>query len=360
MSDLARPHHGGSFDCNRLLAAILVLYSHSYALARQPDAEPLLWLSGGRHYLGEVSVYLFFAMSGYLVTLSWRRDPDAWHFIQRRALRILPGLAAVILASVFLLGPAMTRLELGAYFSARETWTYLAKVTTLPNQHNLPGVFAANPYPDAVNGSLWSLRLEVTVCCMLAAMGALGLLRTRWPALAVAALGLVAAELITAHVVQTYILNASIFFIGSAMAQTRLPRAGLRAAGIAWGAVLAVAILVPNSMALFALAFALAAVLSSVGMKCRTKAIGDYSYGIYLWAFPVQQTLVAFDPAQSPLHLTATALPITFGLAVASWHLIEKRALAFKPLGKPLATPPEKIDGLPGVAPQRASSAASA
>jgi peptidoglycan/LPS O-acetylase OafA/YrhL len=99
----------------------------------------------------------------------------------------------------------------------------------------------------------------------------------------------------------------------------------------------AMVLLVPNSRALFVLTFTPAVVLTSLSVSIPAKFrifkfAGDYSYGIYLWAYPVQQCLIAVLPGMTPLRLFAAALPITFVLAVASWHLIESQALAFKPV----------------------------
>ena len=334
------PTQRGSFDCNRLVASILVLFSHSYALLQQSNAEPLRRLSAGRHDFGEIAVYIFFSMSGYLVTLSWQRDGNLLRFLQRRALRVFPGLAVVVVVSALLLGPVMSSLAVGSYFSHAATWTYLAKITSYPTQHHLPGVFTDNPYAFVVNGSLWSLRLEVTLYMALAALGMLGLLGRRSMALAMVVLCLFVVEAPGLHgigislprsmVVEAYCLNAAMFFIGVIMAQTRLV-GGVAWMALAWCVVATIVLVAPEQRGLFALSFAPAIVLTSLRVNVSFKMVGDYSYGIYLWAFPVQQCLIARDPSLTPLRLFALALPITLVLAIVSWHVIEHRALALKP-----------------------------
>ena len=143
-----------SLDLLRLVAATLVLYSHQHVLTGL--AEPSFF---GWNTFGGAGVTIFFFLSGLLVWSSWERDPDARRFFMRRSLRIFPALWVVVLASVFLLGPALSSLSVPEYFSASATWRYLS--TAILVVHNfLPGVFIDNPYPLAVNGSLWTLPVE--------------------------------------------------------------------------------------------------------------------------------------------------------------------------------------------------------
>ncbi|HJT97764.1 MAG TPA: hypothetical protein VJ696_05560, partial [Rhodanobacteraceae bacterium] len=57
---------------------------------------------------------------------------------------------------------------------------------------------------------------------------------------------------------------------------------------------------------------------------------GDYSYGIYLWAFPMQQVAASLAPSLPSLLNTVAGFVGALPLAVASWHLIEKPALRLK------------------------------
>ena len=329
----------GAYDCNRLLASVLVLFSHSYVLSGAAEAEPLSRWTGHAHDFGQVAVYLFFAMSGYLVTQSWQRDPNITRFLQRRALRILPALAAVVVISALVIGPLITQLSLSAYLRTPATWTYLGKITTLPAQQGLPGLFANNPFPLAVNGSLWTLRLEVTCYVGLAVLGITGLLRWKWASVAVivlmiggdAVLSRLGLRPAMAEQIGTYLANVVVFFTGVMLAQIGLPQRPWRLAVVSWPA-LALLLIVDTGLApIFWLVFAIAAVCAGACLQCRIKQWGDYSYGIYLWAFPIQQTLMDRQPSLTALSLFAEALPLTFLAAILSWHLIERRALSFKP-----------------------------
>src|ERR1700712_1089174 len=100
--------HSNSFDALRLLAAVAVVVGHAYILTGAGPQTPTI-LGIGAHVLG---VAAFFAISGFLVTDSWLRSPQPSVFFPNRALRILPGLAFVVLATILIIGPVFTTLPL--------------------------------------------------------------------------------------------------------------------------------------------------------------------------------------------------------------------------------------------------------
>ena len=333
------PH--GAFDGLRLVAAVGVLFSHSYALLGQDAKEPLVALTGGATTIRELGVYAFFAISGYLVAQSWTRDPSASRFMIRRGLRILPALAFVIIVSVAIIGPLTTTLTLTDYFSSREAWTYLTKVLIYPTQYGLPGTFEHNPFPRVVNGSLWSLRVEFVLYLAIVSLGLCGLLRRRPTIIAIAAFCVTAAAVLTEtdffnaipfhHQVTAFFLNAAPFFIGAFLAQDRFDARLIAAVAAIFTAAAVVLIESPAFKPMLIVALPLAVILVGRYGKCDLRRFGDYSYGIYLFAFPVQQSVIHFFPGIQPAGLTMIAGAVTFCCAAVSWHLIEKRALALKP-----------------------------
>jgi len=95
-----------NFDALRLVAAASVVFSHSFLIADgTQDHEPLIWLTGNQSILGLVGVFVFFAISGFLVTQSFEETGDAWRFLAKRALRIFPGLFVATSLSAFVLAP---------------------------------------------------------------------------------------------------------------------------------------------------------------------------------------------------------------------------------------------------------------
>lgn len=164
-----------NFDALRLLAALLVIWSHQFAVMGLPVPQLL------HNEPGALGVVIFFAISGYLVTLSWLADPHLGRFAARRALRIWPGLIAAVLLCAFVLGPLVTTLPLKAYLAHPLTWDYLRNLW-LDTQFALPGVFDGNVLASSVNGPLWTIPLEVGCYAFLAAAGALGVMRWPWVA----------------------------------------------------------------------------------------------------------------------------------------------------------------------------------
>ena len=145
---------GNNFGTIRLVAALFVLQGHMRALLGQSS---ILFYHDGIHAIG---VEIFFLIGGYLVTKSWYSDPHPIRYATKRILRIWPPLIVCVLLCAFVLGPLCTKLTLQEYFAAPELWNYLRNIR-LYICYTLPGVFLDNPYPGAVNGSLWTLPIEV-------------------------------------------------------------------------------------------------------------------------------------------------------------------------------------------------------
>ncbi len=164
------------FDLLRLGAAAAVLFSHSYAVVGR--GEPGL----GSQSIGNIAVLVFFAISGFLIAGSWRSEPRLPLFLAKRTLRIMPALLAVLLLSAFALGPLASSVGLGTYLSDLSVYRYVGASAVVHTTYRLPGVFADNPMPGVVNGSLWTLRHEVLCYLMIAGLGFAGLLRNRWVA----------------------------------------------------------------------------------------------------------------------------------------------------------------------------------
>src|SRR5579884_3235028 len=194
MADAAVPERANNFDALRLFAALAVVFSHSFLIAEGSEAsEPFVRLTGNQCVLGLVGVFVFFVISGYLVTESWCRRPAPLRFATRRLLRIYPGLAVNALVSALLLGPLVTGMSLGAYLASPELGKFFAHILTLnPGPLQLPGVlFAKNSVGLLVNGSLWTLRYEVMMYGLVLLLGIAGLLRP-WVAVLLTLAGIAA------------------------------------------------------------------------------------------------------------------------------------------------------------------------
>jgi peptidoglycan/LPS O-acetylase OafA/YrhL len=335
-----------TFDVLRLIAATMVLFSHSFVLAAV--AEPQI----GSASVGFFGVEVFFAISGFLVTRSWDHGPHLKAFLFKRALRILPALLACLIASAYVVGTIASTLSPGDYVTSTGPLGYIAHNavavatggTLSGPAYELPGVFAANPHDASVNGSLWTLPIEVQAYFMVALLGVLSLTRRALPAVAAGAL-LVLAAPATAYgfPVVGPVLEArpeavqllAIFGVSGLMYlhRERIPlRLDLALAGLValFAALGTGAEHVVTTICLPYLVLTAAYRLPKrAGVLTRH---GDISYGVYLLAFPVQQSLLALAPGlDHPVALFAASFVPVFALAFASWRLVERPALRFKP-----------------------------
>jgi peptidoglycan/LPS O-acetylase OafA/YrhL len=332
--------HRNNLDAVRLAAAFMVLVGHSYALKGLPEHHFLSWLP-----LGSTGVYIFFSISGYLVVASWRQDSHPLRFLARRALRIFPGLTVCILLSAFVLGPALTALPLAAYFRDSLTTLYLWNIALYP-VFPLPGIFQQNVLAGVVNGSLWTLPVEFL---MYLGVCAVGLLRgNRWVflALAVASMG---SSLGWAHSATTpivfyasdlrqVVLCGAYFWMGAVFHEFDIVR-HISPTGTLVAAIVMLCLEPWTELLRAAAWLLLPAIVLSFGLTrspalARMTSRGDYSYGLYIYAFPVQQTVAALWPQLPIGPYIVLVSGIVMVLAALSWHWVERPALAWKP-GKP-------------------------
>ena len=321
----------------RFIAAVLVLYGHSFVFLGLPEPLFLSW-----SHLGPVAVYVFFTISGYLITQSWERDPHFLRFFIRRCLRIFPGLIVCVLFCIFVLGPIFTTIDLKTYFTHPATRSYFSNNSLLFVQYYLPGVFETVRVPNAVNGSLWSLPAEFFMYMLVAFVGMF--LRSRWIVLALfvasALLSVMWAQKTPTMLVvygtdlRQVVMCASYFWAGAVFYRFNLHSYfSLTNVVIAGFALL---LLEPHPFYLsiatwlllpwIVLAFGLS---SSAGIS-RVFGKRDYSYGIYIYAFPVQQSVVYMFPNIGLLSYIALSFGVTLILAALSWHFIEEKMLRFK------------------------------
>ncbi|WP_267357477.1 MULTISPECIES: acyltransferase [unclassified Methylobacterium] len=321
----------------RLALAVAVVVSHAFSVATgAPGDEPLARLTG--YTLGEHAVNGFFAVSGFLVTMSCDRR-GIRDYALARSLRILPGLVAATLIVSLGLGAAMTRLPVSEYLREPSLWAFIrGTLTTFKSNAALPGVFEHNPY-RAPLGTVWTLKYEVLCYLGVLAAALCGLLRRRWSALVIVA-GLALALAIVGGLrgsdlpkgTETALRLPLIFAAGACLYlwRERLRISGAALACLAFGAC--VLARTPAYPALLFLAEAYGVVWLALGPLARGvfDPPADLSYGVYLYGWPIQQTLHALWPEISGPALLAPALAATLPVAALSWYGMERPALALK------------------------------
>ena len=329
-----------NFQLIRFLAASAVIAFHCYALTDHWTDEPL-WKLMPELNLSVLGVGAFFVASGFLVTRSWQQRGRLAAFIAARALRIYPALVGATLLTIALAAWSST-LPWRAFFADPRTHDY-AWHTALAWDFvkDLPGAFAANPYRDAVNGSLWTLPVELRLYVGIAIAGAVGLLARRavWAAVIVASIAWILARPEWFPLVPNDKGTrglALLFGLGS-LAYVWRDRIPVTILGLI-GAV-AMVIVDPwgagrGMLFLPLLAYAVLVVAYHPRLRWRAfNRIGDYSYGLYIFSFPIQQILIAALGApmvSSPVALFALAFPLSLALAAVSWHVVEQPALGLK------------------------------
>jgi len=331
-----------NFNLIRVLAAVSVIFTHSYTICSgRVNQDPIRKLTG--YAPSELAVDAFFVISGYLVIKSLFSRGSVGAFVLARGLRIFPGLFVCSLFSAFVVGSAFTALPAHEYLRNGEVYRYVFEHTQLFDLLNipagLPGVFQSNPIPNMVNASLWTLPAEVWLYAAVAVLALIGVVeRRRWfDFLAGGVVVLYVSSQILGFVTVEAVVNmlrfSGCFFLGAMfyMHGDRIPvswkvlGAGALVAGVAWPLGLLPAVLpLWLAYALFVLA------LLPEGRLLAYNRLGDYSYGVYIYAYPVQQSLLVLFPGVHPLcHFLLSAL-CTFPLAILSWYLIERPALSLK------------------------------
>jgi peptidoglycan/LPS O-acetylase OafA/YrhL len=363
---------GPGFGFIRVFLAIAILYSHSFVIASGAGgifdivhhiddaaaAAGVTPLSSGsvwdtlRHmrlllvlnhtdaHFTDTLVPAFFALSGFLVTGSAFRTKAVRPFLVFRILRILPALFTEVTLSALVLGPLLTSFSLVDYFSDPKFLAYFGNIIGHV-KFQLPGLFLENPAPDIVNGNLRTLPAEFYCYLIIAFLIASGALFNR----------LFFTVVFAAVTLPILVLGSSIgfeesalsvpttvyyFFCGSILFHWRdkIPFNPM---------LLGVSVLLlyfhflsRSSVLFFPLILTYVTIYFGLSRIPTPKLIsrGDYSYGVYLYGFPITQALVQVVPKLQGhgFLVFIVTTPIVFAFATFSWHIIERPALRLKNL----------------------------
>jgi peptidoglycan/LPS O-acetylase OafA/YrhL len=344
---MSHPGRANNFDLLRVVAATAVIFSHSFLIADGNDnREPLILLTGRQSILGLCGVFVFFTISGFLVTQSWEATKGPLRYLAKRALRIFPGLIVALVLSAFVLAPMVTSLPLGEYLRRPEPYRYVFWNTLLDLRvHELPGVlFVDNAVGLEVNGSLWTLRYEFEMYLMVMALGLCGLMRVP-VLLLLLALGLGCIYFPQLDVLGGWGWLLAFFVVGMLLYKLRDTRIFDGRIALAALALLALSIPLRQFILLFPLSGCYLAFWLALNPRLpvvRAARFGDLSYGLYIYGWPAEQAVVwSLGGHAAWWQVCIGALALAGALAVLSWHLVEQPMLRLKPRGaRPLPLEP--------------------
>lgn len=322
-----------SFDGVRIGLALIVVFAHAAALTQVPDFRLL-----GTLFDSNFAVKGFFAISGFLVTKSYMTSKTTLEYAEKRLRRIYPAYIATVVFCL-VIGVFVSSMHIFDFLGNSQTVKYLVANLTFLNfiQPTLPGVFEENPLP-ALNGSLWTIKVEVMLyfCVPLIVF-----LFTKFGA-TTSALFLILLSILWAYffsftysgsigaeLARQFPGQLSYFVFGSYLAMN--PKA---LANIKWVALLLFASLFFTDhpqLRIFLDPFAYSVIVIYLSTLSQSYInfgkLGDISYGLYLYHFPIIQLLIYLQLFSTPWLGLSLTLAITIVISLISWHAIEKRLL---------------------------------
>lgn len=314
----------------RLFLAIGVVFWHSWPLTgREIRFEPAVRL------LSDMFADGFFVISGFLITAAWIRRPYLKEYWASRGLRIFPGLWVCVVVIAFVAAPIAAQATGTAITLGSEIWYVVNNAFLNISYASIDGTPTDVPFPGIWNGSIWTLFFVLLCDLMVSTLGFLGLLKRRWtiPILFAAAVCWSAYVSYTppGYSMAQMLARFAVVFLAGAMFyqyQNRIPANW-------WLVALSAAIVVASAFTqnyrlIGALPLAYAIIVSGTLVK-RSRLRNDLSYGVYIYAFPVQQLLATFGlAALNPFLFFGLSTAAVMPVAAGSWFLVEKRASNLK------------------------------
>ncbi len=340
-----------NFNLIRFIAASMVLFSHCFPLLYgNSDTEPFKKLVGMS--FGQIAVDIFFISSGFLIANSLFVKKDLVSFFWARFLRIYPGLFVALIFCIFIVGLFFTHYSTLQFLTDTQTYIFFFKNAILffGEEQNLPGVFHSLPWKGVVNGSLWTLPFEIKAYCLLVVLSIIihkfvlkfhGLINEKTLYLLVPLIGMLIyiSDYFFTFLPISYFGSEdfrlySLFFIGTACYIFRSQLVLSKYVFYILIVCLLISALdkdlffVVYNIVIFYVIFYIAYVPK--GKVRKFNQYGDYSYGIYIYAWPVQQSIIALMQNVNILELCIISFIVTLLLSYFSWHLVEKKALKYR------------------------------
>ena len=334
-----------NFDFLRLIFASFVIITHSYPLSGIKECDCLCQISNGQVGFSYIGVKGFFVISGYLIFQSLQRSDNFIDYFWKRVLRLYPALFIVLLLTI-ILTPFVYHGDIPFYYN-KSLLTYLPNNLSLYRiQYVIDGVFEKNPYKSAINGSLWTIPYEFTMYILLSFLIIFRKKKIVMQILLLMSfLLLLTGNIFYFEQLKQYgfilsgehLLDLGVFFIaGSLLAAINIEKIKRKKELLILISILVIASIYFDfynyskylTLPILFILIGLNPIpyIYNIGNK-----LGDLSYGIYIYGFPVQQTLMYYFKFNY-LELMIFSLFISYIFAYFSWHFIEKNALKLKKL----------------------------
>lgn len=337
-----------SFDILRHIFATLVIVAHAYILFLGATGDmDIITKTLKTVSLGHISVIGFFVISGFLITQSMLNSKNYFDYFFKRILRIYPALIVAICLSAFVIGPLVTNLPWDSYLHSGVKAYVLNNLNLIGNTaYTIGDVFNSNPYPSAINGSLWTIKHEVAAYVMVALLSFFTILKHKKITLVLTLILFIVAILkpvidfgsigLKVGVLTEYKWFFELMFyfmLGTVMYLYKdkiimSPKFFLLAC-----IVFCCGIFINKIDIVIYFTFPYIVIyLSTLKTIFQTKKIGDFSYGLYIYAFPIQQLLVYY--LKNHIHniyvYILLSIICTLIVSVFSWFLVEKPFLSLK------------------------------
>jgi peptidoglycan/LPS O-acetylase OafA/YrhL len=336
--------------------ALLVVWSHSFALYLPAGeaAEPISIITNGHYNAGNIAVMVFFTISGFLICESYLKTRNLRGFLLKRIRRIYPGYTVATTIGAFVVVPLFSTVNA---ISVPETAKTIGLNLLLRDYAPPSTVFARN-YSQTLNGSLWSIPFEFWCYIGVAALGVLSLVTKRWLIISIIAVSVIsraALDLLDKKpglgligdifgwpyqwllILPCFFIGTAFFLLKDTLTRSKLVLVGLilcflaacyAPVGYKWQKILAEATF-PAAMAYSIFYFSF-----SNTIKIRhAAAYGDFSYGTYLFAFPIQQIMASSFLLSFPLFVAGSLL-LSLGAGFLSWNMVEKWFLPIRSKSK--------------------------
>lgn len=332
-----------NFNIIRLLAALMVIYVHSFSIFKVSIKEPIVTFFHSGVDLGKFAVYVFFIISGYLITASFMKSTTNFNYFKARILRIYPGLLVVMILTAFVVGPLLSTLDFKAYFNQLQVYLYPIKALPLVTATSfLPGLFRDNHYANAVNGSLWTLFWEFLCYIGVAVLGNLKIL-TKLTVKLLIALAIVTSIVLSFLPQNQFIVHSLVIVIPMLLAFFTgmlfyFIKSDIKF-DLKWTFIALLSYIVLSNenlsfASLYILPLAYLVFTLSYSRRIKFYHFGskyDISYGAYIYAFVIQQVLYQVTDGSLPFVVNVIlSIGITIPFAFLSYVLIEKPIMRFK------------------------------